>query len=535
MNPIKADNSGPGPMTWSIAALLQFEQFREQDRHQDETVLAERDRRIWRECQASGVINGRAQVYRFWLWKRQQQTDSQGFDAGLLFRQTLTGVSVVLMLLGVFSGICLAGSALYYDGSVPVNVALFLGVIVAPQLLLLLGLVVSVVLSALLPGWFASWYQPPLLLLRWLHERIWKRALRYANRSGSADRSADRGTGKNIGGEQQDDRKVRQQLLAQLFDLYRPLLAIRALRLMQLMGIAFNVGVLATLLVLLAFTDRAFGWQSSLTSSPDTVMSILEVLARPWTLLAGAGVALPNADQIAATHIQLGGVAGSFQGAEFRAWWPFLLCSVLVYGLLPRLLVWGWALLRESQLLMRVDFDGYHYQSLWRRMQSIDLHSQSHDYAASVEAPQVLAPVQPVQAVSQQVFVLMDTLQRYSRDWLLGWLPPAPGSHQLLAVATLDGIDAADSAAVWLVVEGWQPPIEETLAELAATANRLQQQGADLHLLLLGKPSVAGGKPVTARLAEVWRKKLDLLQCPNLIVHADLQAGADTHAIQGEP
>ncbi|MCY0965408.1 DUF2868 domain-containing protein [Parathalassolituus penaei] len=521
MNSIKADNSGSGPITWSIAELLQFEQFREQDRQQDEAVLAERDRRIWREYQATGGEPQRRRVYRFWLWQRQQASDLPSVDAGQLFGQTLASVSVVLMLLGFLSGICLAGSALYYDGSVPVNVALFLGLIIAPQLLLLLGLVVSVLLSAWVPGWFVSWYQPPLLLLRWLHERIWKRALRYANRSGLADR----GAVNNTGGEQQDSRKIRQLLLEQVFDLYQPLLATRALRLMQLMGIAFNLGVLGTLLVLLAFTDRAFGWQSSLTSSPDTVMSILEVLAWPWTLLAGAGAALPSAEQIAATHIQLGGVAGSFQGAEFRAWWPFLLCSVLVYGLLPRVLVWAWSLLRESQLLAAIDFEGYHYQGLWRRMQSIDLHSQSHDQTASVEASQVLSPVEPVRSVSQQVYVLVDTLQRYSRQYLQSWLPPVNGGeHDLLEVKGLAELQAGGNQPVWLVVEGWQPPIEESLAELAAAARRLQVSGVDLHLLLLGKPSPDGSKLVTPRLAEVWRKKLDLLQCPNLMVHADTGA-----------
>ena len=519
VNSIKAENRDVSATIsaddWSIAALVRFEQCCEQDRQHDDARLVERDRRIWRDFQTSQAPQNRRCAYHFWL---QRVADKTGPDAGRLYQQALLSATLLLAVLGLLSGVGLAASALVYDGLVPVNVALFLGLLVAPQVLLLIGLMLVALASRLAPDWLAAWYQPPWLLLRWLQGRLWSRFVTTAD---------------SHSGEARDKRRLRQQVLQQAWELHRPLLLNRLLRLMQVTGIAFNLGVLGTLLVLLAFTDRAFGWQSSMTTSTDAVESLLAALALPWSWLPGAQPWIPDAGVIAATHIQLGAAPAVFDQPAYRAWWPFLLMTVLVYGLLPRLLVWGFAIWREHRLLAAVDFDGYHYQALWRRMQSVDVQAQALTTngtdlpAEPVQWQQTLEPVGPE---GLDVSVLADALSRYSEDWLLQRLPT--GEHRLQVVASLREVQGASDEPVWLVIEGWQPPIEEFLAELAQLAQRLQALGCELHLLLLGKPAAGGSKPVTPRMAEVWGKKLDLLMYTHLHVHAD-SAAPDAQA-QGE-
>lgn len=509
MNQTTDKGQGEAGGRWSIPQLLRFEQYRQLDSDQDEELLATRDRSVWQQFSSHNPDDkGRSSLYRFWLSQRQQQPIQP--DGGEIFTHSFTVVSQLLMLLGLLSGIGITASALYYDGTVPVNVALFLGVVVAPQLLLLALLMVSLLLAFSGSPLFTAWYQPAASFSQWLLAKVWKRYARI--------------TGGGVG-EAADDATINGQILRQTLKLHRPLFTNRALRLMQSMGIAFNIGVVGCMWVLLAVTDRAFGWQSSLTGSAETVQAVISTLALPWSAFIESG--LPTLEQIQTTHILLGsGAAESLQQQDFKAWWPFMMLCVLVYGLLPRLLIWLFAAIRERNLLENLDFADYHYQALWRRMQSVDLHSYGKPSEHSAEADEAHTPVETIRQIASQpslnVYLQRDTLSRYAEEYLKTWLPLSD-EHQanIQTIDQLAEIQPTSGLPAYLIVEGWQPPIEETLHGLAEVAERLAGQGSDLHLLLLGKPGAAGSKPVTSRLAEVWRKKLDLLQQSNLIIHAD--------------
>nr|WP_281423974.1 DUF2868 domain-containing protein [Oceanobacter mangrovi] len=354
-------------------------------------------------------------------------------------------------------------------------------------------------------------------MAQWLWNRFWKSGAR-----------------QQFSREQVDDARIRGQLLNQLAQRYKPLFANRAMRLFQVMGIGFNLGALLCVLVLLAVTDRAFGWQSSLTTSAETVHGLVSTLALPWSWLWGEGTGWPSLQQILNTQIRLGQGGQDFAAADFRVWWPFMLLCVLVYGLLPRLLVWAITWLREGRLLDALTFDGYHDQALWRRMHSVAFSSQSLPSDHQGEAATVQTPLQQISASESHLFVLADTLKRYPTAGLQAWLSQSTGA--VSEVQPIERLaDLASNHSCWLILEGWQPPIEETLQQLKQLADGLIRQQADLHLLLLGKPLPPGsdsdgntserpGKPLSARQAEVWRKKLDLLQCANILLHADVDA-----------
>lgn len=496
---------------WTIARLLQFEQCQSRDKHSDAHSITARDRALFHSLADSERTRPRA--YLAWLQDCLSRSPLLP-DAGDMFARAYQVSTLLLVLMGLLLGSALCFGALNYDGTVPINVALFLALIVLPQLLMLALLLLSVVFSLLNSGWFRAWYRPLAALGRRLLGWSWQVF------------------GAKPGGEDRNDALLSAEIFNQCFGLHGSLFATRVLRMFQVMGMAFNIGVIVSLVLLLAITDRSFGWQSSLTDSASTVAQLVAALAWPWRDIWGEGIGFPSLPQIQASRIFLDAESASLDNHALKAWWPFLLLCVLFYGLIPRLLAYLFAVVRERWLLSQVTFDAYHYQGLWRRMQSIELTSQGQPSPHSAEASQAQTPMANSSSDIANAYVLQDTLSRYSQGYLSRWLPSGQTQPSILATEQLSAIPSAASQPVYLIVEGWQPPIEEVLKAVTELAQRLAQDQSDLHLLLLGKPGAAGSKPISARLADVWRKKLDLYQQANIIVHAPI-VDAPSHTAAG--
>lgn len=122
--------------------------------------------------------------------------------------------------------------------------------------------------------------------------------------------------------------------------------------LLQAFWLWLGAGILLGFLVLLLFTDLAFGWSSTLLSGEHTLLSILETSARPWENLWPAAV--PDSGLMEATRYRRIDPEAT---ATERAgdWWPFLMASLLCYNLLPRALLAGlsygrwWRLARAAR------------------------------------------------------------------------------------------------------------------------------------------------------------------------------------------
>ncbi len=104
----------------------------------------------------------------------------------------------------------------------------------------------------------------------------------------------------------------------------------------QLAGLSFSLAATSTALALVVFTDLAFGWSTTLDVATDQAHRLVEWVSWPWRPWAGDAVPsvvlveesrffrLDSGDPVAVT-------AGRLTG-----WWPFLLMSLLTYGVLPR-------------------------------------------------------------------------------------------------------------------------------------------------------------------------------------------------------
>ncbi len=228
--------------------------------------------------------------------------------------------TLLLLVLGTLVGVSAAAAVFSYGGDHPVNVVWVLAVFVGLPLVLLAAWAV-----AALPQRWIRWMpaavaaQEAVVLLspgrlagvvqRWLPQT---QRERLAAVTGSAAAH-----GRQYG-------RVHQWAV---------------LAASQALAGAVMAGAIATLLVLVVFSDLAFAWSTTLTVSAERFHGLTQAVAWPWAWALPSAV--PSIEVVQKTQYyrldpSRGGQA-SLDAAELGQWWTFLLMAMLTYGLLPRL------------------------------------------------------------------------------------------------------------------------------------------------------------------------------------------------------
>jgi hypothetical protein len=143
----------------------------------------------------------------------------------------------------------------------------------------------------------------------------------------------------------------------------RAVLLWRLARMAQAAGISFNAGILTSLAGLVLVRHVGFFWE---TTTRDAMQSMLETgtryLSAPWS--AWWPAAVPDAPVIAASRWLPDQALPPGPGE----WWRFLLMTTLVWGLLPRLVLWLVAWNAGRKALGRLDFQSRAHRALWREL-----------------------------------------------------------------------------------------------------------------------------------------------------------------------
>ncbi len=135
----------------------------------------------------------------------------------------------------------------------------------------------------------------------------------------------------------------------------------------QTLVVCFNAAVIGALLLMVAVSNRAFGWESTLQIGPNAVHALVKVIALPWSWLPNAH---PTLQQVEGSRISLYG-PGVYSSDALASWWPFLCYAVFVYGLLPRAAVLIYAQIRKRRALAALQFDHSDCNAIIRRMQPV--------------------------------------------------------------------------------------------------------------------------------------------------------------------
>lgn len=535
---------------WRIPDFLDLEYFFVQDRRlaeeEGETALRDRDRELYLEeiePEVTGTEPDREWLIHRWLQvRRSRENQAQGGQALLPGRMwyELYGLFWSLFsFLAVAAGGGLAYSFLSYSGKQPVNVSSFFLFFVGGQTLLLVFLL-------------AAWGYRTLrgldlraslllsLVNRTLNNLLFK-IRRYGMDSMESGRreefaaalAAVRARGKGYGA---------------IF--FWPLFL-----LFQLFGIAFNFGVLGSLLVKVATTDLAFGWQSTMQFSSAFVAKLVQWLAFPWSWLLPATTSYPAPDQIEGSRMILKEGMYHLASEDLVSWWPFLCLAIFCYCLLPRLLLFAAGTVGRKRALARLSFRRVDHNQLVHRLLTPRLETRpaAEEQAPSPatdlscdneqEAPPAVTPgeveqeepavvVEEVPVNGSLLTMIPDELfeecelqelEDYCRQ-AFGYgigervrINEEYSDHRDLLLR-LEKSATSGCPPLLILQEAWQPPIREMLRLLQEIRESCGRE-TPLIVALVGRPRPETlFTPVSAGDLHIWRQKTAALGDPCLQV-----------------
>lgn len=494
------------PLT--LAELIDLECRLAADRELDRQTLRERDGALGARLFRDGEPEpDRHEIIRRWL-AAARGGGEPGPGARVQAVYTLAGFA--LAGFGLFAGAGSAATLLRYDGTHPVNIVHFLAVFVGFQLALC-----ALALVHMLPRGWLGWvpgFGP-------LHEAI--RHLGY--RRGGLESWVTR---------LHRDEGLMSGALARLKSwstLYADVERWSLLVLTQRVGVFFNVGALATCVYLVAVTDLAFAWSTTLSIDSSTMARMLQTLALPWGWLRGA---VPDADLVADSRYFR--QAGAYDPALLKNWWAFLIAALLTYGLLPRTALWLYSGRRLLRARRQLRLDHGECQAALERLSGVRVGWVADAADGSVgredELPaEPVAPTLDLPAAGQARCVVLgwadvpldvggaERLVRERFGWTSAALHAVGGAHVAAGQAMVDDLRSADPGSpVVVVAEAFEAP-GKALRRFLADLRRAAGQHRPIVVGLVGGSTPHWKRPHDAdRL--LWERAVALLADPYLRV-----------------
>ena len=476
----------------------------------DPDLLRQRERAIYKAL-PSGVSANRHRLLSAWLQALRDR--QQGSAVSTAIMTGYRGLSYLLVLFGFLSGAGVAQALLYYDGRTPVNVGAFLLAVVGVQVVLLAGAVLALLLMRV-------WSNIPILsdvraLLRFFASRL--------------EPAIDR-VGRQLPSDLRDRWAVARSRLRTRARLYQPVEQWWLVELTQLFGIAFNLGVLLLCLRLIYFSDLAFGWSTTAEAlGTDTMYRIVRTMAAPWAWLAPAAVpSFELVEQSQFSRLQ-GGFRAEVTDVFVGQWWRFLVASVVTYGLLPRVLIWGAARSLRAWALVRLPLDTPDVERVVQRLRTPYVETQ----AVGVPPPSAAEPKGNVEALPRPApadagkgCVVIRWRDVPAASELLTDSIAKTFGYQLSAVMDAGGVDvsvdadsqrrAADTDQPLIVLaEAWEAPDKGLRRYLRALRTAAGPE-RPIYVALVGEGTTESlAAPATDDVA-LWRDRLTLLEDPYL-------------------
>jgi len=353
-------------MAFRLSDILDLDFLLALDEHPDAPESAEqkaaRDRDIFR--QAGGDHLSDTALMAAWLSYRKMlyldQAGPGGYQRlpGRLFNDLFTWTARGLAMAGGLAGLMVAYGFLAYHGVRPVNVAVFFFVFVLlPAVFSLFS--VAGFLFRHIRGSGTKSRGMAALVSSLLFDRVPGMLRRVRNKP--EKRPAE--NGRTRLDEALVFIRTKKQAYGDLF--FWPLVI-----LVSLFALFFSLGALGGTLFRVAFSDVAFGWQSTLAATPVVVHDLVTLVSMPWTAWVPEALTGPTLEQIDGSRIVLKQGIAALATKDLVSWWPFLCLSMVCYAIVPRVLVIGGAVLAQRSALKRFDFQKPRFRRLIVRMKS---------------------------------------------------------------------------------------------------------------------------------------------------------------------
>lgn len=346
-----------------LSEIINIEYQLHRDAESGMADVQERDRKIGMSF--TGPIEDRTAMFRFWL---KNLMDKEAFP-GSWFDSTLTFLRYLIFFFFLISGAFTCAGILAYDGSQPVNIVNFIAVFAGLNILLYLLFILN-----LLPGSYRKWipfigdfYRLAGFLLRRIIAAAGRRL--YKNRT------------KPIRFVSDIFHRIESRHI-----IYKNIERCLLFSITQLGGFAFSLGAFISCIYLVTFSDIAFAWNTTLDVSPQSFHRIIQIISAPWSIF-NADI-IPSLNLIESTrYFRLDGTYSGAQGNALSAggWWPFLLCIIIFYGLIPRAVLMMVSGLKLHLLAKKAPWLSADLDALYRRLTSPKYLSQSVEKNSNVK------------------------------------------------------------------------------------------------------------------------------------------------------
>jgi hypothetical protein len=397
-----------------------------------------RDRTIGASLKTLNVL----QRVRAWRAQVMAHTSSEP-SLGRKLERGRRAIALLMLIVGALAGVGVASGVFRYDGTWPVNVVVVLATLVLLQLALVL--LTLILMLPRVPGVRVLQDLIGSLNPGALVAAIYRRFARLDDaRADLLSWSAARGPAVV--------RFARWQMLVWS----------------QLGAIAFNIAALATAVALIAFTDLAFGWSSTLRMNGEDVLRVTNALSAPWAWFWPDAV--PSATLIESSRFfRLASTPPPSSAEALTGWWPFLLAAIITYGLIPRCLMLIVARTRLRAATEHLLLDDPQVRALLERMNATEVSLGADDVEPSDDLSGAIAARPSGVATSEAVAVVWSGALPvdYVNDWAASnvhkrviQLFEAGGGRALEDdAATVRRLAEARPQTVLLFVRAWEAPL----------------------------------------------------------------------------
>ncbi|MCF6226002.1 MAG: DUF2868 domain-containing protein [Xanthomonadales bacterium] len=487
---------------------LQRQMSRDDDLEYSE--LHSRDRSITLTTDAPESPDEEGQL-SYWLSKMVTPADQQlaaEIDSGHRL------IRIGLGFLGALFGWLTIIGLFQYDGQNRVNLVYLLLVLVVLQLSLT-GLTLIAMLPQSLTRWlpgFHSFQQ----LLRWFSpgrlQKLFSRFMPATERDGIL------------------------QLLGRQQKIYAGIGKWQVFSWSQLFAVAFNLAALISVFGLIASRDIAFGWSSTLDIDPDAILSVTNMLSWPWHAWLPASV--PDLQLIETSqYFRVQNTAVQVSPEVLGHWWPFVMLSLLFYGLLPRLLL---LMFCKVQLGAAYAHAFQHFpgrQELLTRLNSAVIETRASEHESNTDAFISASDTEKPQRISEALILinwagfefdntkLLDDLMsigQFTKKTMFKAGINCRLEDDEQVIAEISKLDAG--APIGLILKAWEPPLGE-LADFIADLRKIGSPQRMIYLLPLAIKSQALLRVENNDLQE-WQRFAQQLADPWITVHTIMSGDA---------
>jgi hypothetical protein len=327
-------------------------------------------------------------------------------------------------------------------------------------------------------------------------------------------------------------------------------------RISQSFAIAFNIGMLVAFIVVPTIDDPAFGWRSRLLDE-DQVIVLSDALSAPYAWLWPE--ARPSEETVRATRyssvdsrytrdsLDNDAEARAKRDGLWAAWWPFILASLIAYGLLPRVLYWACAWIGMRRALAAIPFDRPEIGRLTARLRQrlVATQADAAETGMLIDAAPFSLPTAKTLAQGRMRGVVWASVS-LSADALSALLAARFGAEPT-SLATIGGSTreadgtvladlqgSNDGAGVYVVMASWEPPVGDQIDFLRTLRTAIGSAAPIVVALHNLDPNGENIAPTPEQLL-VWRRRTARLGDPSISADGLVAGDVATDPVATDP